>query len=174
MIETNWCVITGGPSSGKTTLINYLANQGYQIAPEVARSYIKKLLGQNNTLDEIYHNTEALQRGILANALKRERKLKPEQLIFFDRGTLDTVGYLHHYQIESPQVRASCQQKRYKKIFYCHPLPLFKDDVRIEDTQAAEQISAHIYQTYHAAGYELIELPVLPVDLRAHIVLQHS
>ena len=52
MIETNWCVITGGPSSGKTTLINYLANQGYQIAPEVARSYIKKLLGQNNTLDE--------------------------------------------------------------------------------------------------------------------------
>lgn len=173
MIETNWFVITGGPSSGKTTLINYLEKQGYQIASEVARTYIKTLLGQNMSLDEIYHNIAALQRGILASALKRERRLNPEQLIFFDRGTIDTLGYLHHYQIESPQVRASCKKKRYKKIFYCHPLPLISDDVRIEDNQAAEHISAHIYQTYHAAGYELIELPVLPIKLRAQIVLQH-
>jgi hypothetical protein len=35
-VHTNWQVITGGPSCGKTTLINLLANKGFRTAPEGA------------------------------------------------------------------------------------------------------------------------------------------
>lgn len=76
MIQTNWYVITGAPSSGKTTLINELAAGGYSIAPEIAREHIEILLANNHTLEDIQQDTQPLQRGILAGALKRERNLK--------------------------------------------------------------------------------------------------
>jgi len=39
-VQTNWHVITGGPCSGKSTLIDQLANHGFQTVPESARLYI--------------------------------------------------------------------------------------------------------------------------------------
>ena len=38
--ETNWYVITGGPSTGKTTTIDLLQKQGYHTTIEHARHYI--------------------------------------------------------------------------------------------------------------------------------------
>jgi predicted AAA+ superfamily ATPase len=35
-VQTNWHVITGAPSCGKTTLINLLADKGLQTVPESA------------------------------------------------------------------------------------------------------------------------------------------
>jgi hypothetical protein len=36
-VQTNWHVITGAQSSGKTTLIDQLADEGFRTVPEVAR-----------------------------------------------------------------------------------------------------------------------------------------
>lgn len=35
--ETNWYVLIGAPSSGKTTILDKLQSHGYLIIPEVAR-----------------------------------------------------------------------------------------------------------------------------------------
>ena len=43
MINTNWHVITGAPSSGKTTLIQRLAAASYPVAAEIAREHIQYL-----------------------------------------------------------------------------------------------------------------------------------
>lgn len=44
IIKTRWVVITGAPSSGKTTLIKSLALMGYKTVPDIrgggVRSYI--------------------------------------------------------------------------------------------------------------------------------------
>jgi predicted ATPase len=173
MIETNWYVITGAPSSGKTTLINHLATSGYTIAPEIARDYINRLLESNLTLDDIRQNTLKLQRAILAIALKRERHLKAEQLIFFDRGTPDSLGYFRYYQINADHVIHTCQRIRYKKLFYCHQLPLEYDSVRVEDSLSAKKIGELIYAAYDHLGYELIELPAVPVEQRLEIIYSH-
>lgn len=83
MIQTNWCVITGGPSSGKTTLINHLAELGYKTAPEIARFYINQLLSHDKkTLQEVKHDILWLQRKILNIMLRRERNLPKNDLIF--------------------------------------------------------------------------------------------
>jgi len=173
MIQTDWCVITGGPSSGKTTLITHLANAGYLIAPEIARKYIEQLLATNHTLDDICHDTRQLQRGILAIALQRERHLQPNQLIFLDRGTTDSLGYFDYYQIDARHVTQSCRHTRYKKIFYCHQLPVVEDDIRIENNDSAKQIGELIYQAYQNLDYELIELPAVSVEQRMEIILGH-
>ncbi|KTD34908.1 ATPase [Legionella moravica] len=173
MIQTNWYVITGAPSSGKTTLINQLATSGYTIAPEVARDYIEGLLESNLTLDNIKQDNLRLQRGILAIALKRERRLQTNQLIFFDRGTPDSLGYFRYYNINADQVTHSCQRIRYKKLFYCHQLPLEHDAVRVEDDSSALKIGELIYEAYDHLGYELIELPAVSVEQRMSIILSH-
>jgi predicted ATPase len=173
MIQTNWYVITGAPSSGKTTLINHLAKAGYQTAPEVAREYINGLLASNHTLDELRQNNWKLQRGILALVLKRERRLPPDELIFFDRGTPDSLGYFSYYQLKSDQIIPSCQRTQYKKLFFCHQLPLEYDSVRVEDSISAQQIGQHIYEAYKRLGYELVELPAVPVQERLDIIFSH-
>ncbi|MDI1353058.1 MAG: ATP-binding protein [bacterium] len=173
MIKTNWYVITGAPSSGKTTLINHLAMNGFSVAPEIARSHIELLLANNYTLDEIQRNNKPLQRAILASALKRERKLHAAELIFFDRGTTDSLGYFNYYHLETKNLIQVCQRFRYKKIFYCHQLPLISDEVRVEDTLGAQKIGESIFQAYIKMNYELIELPAVSVEDRSQIVLSH-
>jgi len=41
-VQTNWHVLTGAASSGKTTLINMLADKGYETVPEIARQFIDR------------------------------------------------------------------------------------------------------------------------------------
>ena len=42
-VQTNWHVITGASCSGKTTLIDQLADKGFQTVPEVARQYFERV-----------------------------------------------------------------------------------------------------------------------------------
>lgn len=173
MIQTNWHVITGGPSAGKTTLIEQLAQRGYCVAPEVARDYIKQFLAQNYTLEYITQHALQLQRGILALALKRERRLERNRLIFFDRGTVDSLAYFQYHHLEAAHVLHACQRIRYKKVFYCQQLPVVADSVRIEDNTSAKEIGALIYKAYEQLGYSLIELPNSSVEQRINIILSH-
>ena len=51
--QTNWHVITGAPCSGKSTMIDQLANKGFQTFPEVARQFFAQEVAKGRTIDEI-------------------------------------------------------------------------------------------------------------------------
>lgn len=44
--NANYYIFTGGPGSGKSTVLNILENMGYMTVREVARDIIKIRLGQ--------------------------------------------------------------------------------------------------------------------------------
>lgn len=173
MIQTNWHVIVGGPSSGKTTLINYLDSQGYHTVPEMARIHIKERLSAGSNLEDIIEDNAHFQREVLSRVLKRERQLPKNQLIFFDRGAPDSVGYFRYHHLETETILKACQKIRYQKIFYCHQLPMNQDAFRMEDSLAAKKLGDLIYQAYFDLGYPLIELPAISVQERMDIVLSH-
>src|SRR5688572_27283488 len=101
MIETNWSVITGGPSSGKTTLIRELEAQGHAVRHEVARSYIEQMMQHLRlTAEQVRQQTPYLQRQILALKLNRERHTQTNQPVFFDRGTPDSLAYFRYHQLK--------------------------------------------------------------------------
>lgn len=174
MIETNWYVITGAPSSGKTTLINLLSQMGFRTAPEVARNYIRHLLlSHHKTLDDIRNDIEVFQRQILAIMLERERQLPHDQEIFFDRGTPDSTAYFRYHHLDSQHVVKTSAHHRYKKIFYCHGLPVVNDDIRREDEETAKALGKLIYEAYIELGYPIIELPAFSVEERMQIIMSH-
>jgi len=51
--KSKWYVITGGPSSGKSTVLSCLEKMDYRIIPEAARVLIDEEMAKGKTLEEI-------------------------------------------------------------------------------------------------------------------------
>ena len=64
-MQTNWCVITGGPSSGKTTVVQALQDLGYKTTIEAARHYIDLQRINGKSIDEVRENQRNFQHKIL-------------------------------------------------------------------------------------------------------------
>ena len=62
--QTNWYVITGGPGSGKTTVVNQLNMLGYHTTIEHARHFIDTQMITGKTAEEIRKNRKEFQIGI--------------------------------------------------------------------------------------------------------------
>jgi len=78
-------IITGGPNCGKTSLINALAGQGYQVVPEAAELAIKQMQARGiwNPADK--DCIQDLQQRILHVQIELDSRINPHQTpVFFD------------------------------------------------------------------------------------------
>ena len=66
--QTNWYVITGGPSSGKTTTVNLLKARGYKTTIEHARHYLDTQQSNGKTVEEIRKHQAEFQLGVFKYA----------------------------------------------------------------------------------------------------------
>lgn len=64
-IQTKWVVITGGPSSGKTTTVNHLKSLGFHSSPESARTLIDMGIGSGLTTQEVRRDEERFNESVL-------------------------------------------------------------------------------------------------------------
>ena len=172
-IQTRWQVITGAPCSGKTTVIENLARCGFRVKHEVARSYIDRRLSQGETLAQIKSDPLAFERHILLAKLEIERQLPPSEIIFLDRAVPDSIAYfeLEGLPLAEPQVLS--HRLRYERIFLFEHLGFEKDRVRWEDRSQAAVLESLLEQAYTDLAYDIIHVPVLPVQERTDFVLQH-
>ena len=87
--------VTGGPSGGKTTLIDFLKKefgQKIKIVPEAASILYKGGFPRVKSYDGYYHGQKAIYET--QKELEELRmKTNPEQLIVCDRGSLDALAY---------------------------------------------------------------------------------
>ncbi len=131
--SSNWYVITGGPSSGKTTVLNELAKLGYLIYPEAARVFIDEEMAKGKTLKEIRGNETEFQKQVLKIKIKVEKEAPKDKIIFFDRAIPDSIAYYQICGLDSKEVLKFCQRKVYRKIFFLEQLPFDQDYARVED-----------------------------------------
>jgi predicted ATPase len=111
-VSTNWVVITGAPSSGKTSVIDALALRGYAVQGEVARAVIERHLKEGKTLAEIRRDESALQREMLEEKIALEKSLDPAALVFLDRAMDDSITYTASRITASP---GSISRKRLRR-----------------------------------------------------------
>lgn len=93
LIKTGLYVITGGPGTGKTSLIEELKIVGYQTVKEVARDIIKEQQQQGGDAlpwkDTVLYTSMMLERSVESYLAHKEN----EGILFFDRGIPDTLAY---------------------------------------------------------------------------------
>jgi predicted ATPase len=171
-IQTNWHVITGAPSCGKTTLINLLAEKGFQTVPEGARQYMEREIAKGQTIEEIRAKPVTLQRGISEVQLEIEGNLQASDFAFLDRGVPDTLAWYRVFGLNPNELLRECFQHRYASVFILEQLPLKLDGLRFEDDTIIGFLDDWHTWDYGALGYDVIRVPVLPPKERCAFVLE--
>ncbi|WP_019171531.1 AAA family ATPase [Pseudaminobacter salicylatoxidans] len=168
-------VLTGGPGSGKTTLIETLAAAGHATAPEAGRGIIRQHMAVDGPA--LPWNDPALFAELMLAWEMRSHEAARAGTgpVFFDRGVPDVIGYLCLTDLPVPlHARKAAEHFRYnRKVFILPPWPeIFAQDAeRRQDLDEAHRTYQAMVETYRACGYDLVEVPRLTVPERLRFVL---
>jgi len=173
--------ITGGPGSGKSTLIQALASQGLQTIPEAAIQVINELnteFGVDGQKEWRKTNKDEFQERVTRKQAALEASASKEaKFAFCDRGRLDGLGYCRHFKQAVPDAVADiAESASYAKVFLLETLSedAFANrgaDGRTSGRQDSVAISKCIGEVYEEHGHTLVRVPVLPVEQRVAWVL---
>jgi predicted ATPase len=170
---TNWYVITGGPSSGKTTTVNLLRDRGFTTTIEHARHYIDLRRVGGESVEEIRARQHEFQRGVLDMQLEQEAALDPDQVVFLDRALPDSLAYYRFLDLEpDPRLLEALAKASYKKAFILDLLPLASDYARTEDETAQRTIHHLITEVYAALPFPVVRVPAMDPNDRIDFILE--
>ena len=172
--QTNWYVITGGPSSGKTTTVNLIKDRGYITTFEHARHYLDTQRLKGRTVEETRKNQREFQLGVLDMQIEQENQNSPDVLVVPDRAIPDALAYYRFLNLpEDEKLTAALRMGFYKKIFIPDSLPITIDYARTEDEEAQQKIHALLIEVYESLGFPIIPVPVLKPEERVDFILNN-
>ena len=167
-------VITGGPGTGKSTVIAALENQ-YTCMPEVSRSVTRE--AQKQGIDQLFLHDPLIFSELLLKERINQYEAATEfadETIFFDRGIPDVMGYLDYLQVVYPeQFRRESMQRRYDRIFMMPPWEKIyqTDSERYESFDQSLLIFERLKSTYSTLGYRFEIIPEASVENRIEFIL---
>lgn len=168
----NWYVITGGPSSGKTTLIKELSKLGFITCPETARILIDKGIRGGKSVKEIRGDEAGFQRKVLKMKLEKEKKMPKDKIVFFDRAIPDSIAYYQICGLDPKEVLKFCPRKRYKKVFFLEQLCFDRDYARTENRKTIQKLNHLLKESYKNLGYKAIPIPSISARDRIKKILK--
>lgn len=167
-------VLTGGPGSGKSALIEALREAGYQRTVEAGRGIIQDQVAiDGNALPwrDPQFFAELMLSWDMRSYHMAEGKTGP---VFFDRGVVDVIGYLRLLGLPVPRhMEKAAEVFRYnRRVFGAPPWKeiFTQDQERKQDFAEAVRTYEAMVAAYQNYGYELIELPLVPVAERMRFV----
>jgi len=174
-LNTHKIVITGGPGTGKSTLINNLIRQGHHCLEEVSRQVT--LEAQKNGADQLFLTKPLMFSELLLKGRQKqyfESELYKNETVFFDRGIPDILAYMDYIGDTYPEkFIEACKNSRYNKVFILKPWRAIytNDNERYENFDQALKIHAHLVSTYKGFDYDLVDVPFDTVENRTNFIL---
>ncbi|WP_378174731.1 AAA family ATPase [Aquimarina sp. SS2-1] len=176
-------VITGGPSTGKTSIIKNLEQEGFFCFPEFIRSITQE--AKDNSSLEIISNPIVsvadpydFNMQLLNGRIDQynDQIADDKEIVFYDRGIPDVLAYMNLFnQTYDDTFIKACKNYPYDKIFLLPPWKeiYVSDEQRYESFEEAQQIHHHLLDIYSGFGYNCIEVPFGNVKERSTFILQH-
>lgn len=178
MLDNHFFTITGGPGSGKTSLINELKKCGYRCIEEVARQVIQEQMSIEGEAVP-WKNLKLFKEMLLSRSIETYKFAmeRAEEITFFDRDVLELISYDRYTKTESAdELKHAVQTLIYsKKVFVAPPWEEIycNDSERKQTFEEAVNVYKGIVRVYKEYGREIIELPKTSVENRADFILNY-
>jgi predicted ATPase len=169
-VQTNWHVITGAACSGKTTLIDLLADKGFRTTPETARVYFDSEVAKGRSITDVRADRAYVTRQVYARMVECERGLHPADVTFLDRALPDAPAFFRLAGLDPNEILPDFFHSRYTSVFILKRFPFQKDGIRAADDATAD-FESWLFRDYSALGYKAVWVPVLPPEERLAFVL---
>ncbi|MBT0608166.1 AAA family ATPase [Aequorivita echinoideorum] len=174
-MKTKRIVITGGPGSGKTSIIKYIEENGFSVIHEISRSVI--LEAQKEGIEQLFLTNPILfSQKLLEGRLKQfhDASKYTSDFLFYDRGMPDVTAYMDFVKTDYPKNFSQiCNENRYDCIFILPPWKeiYHTDNERYENYEQAESLYHYLYAAYENYGYNVINVPVGKIAERVDFIV---
>ncbi len=175
MIKTSKIVVSGGPGSGKTTIINSLKNLGYFCYDEISRDLIEK--GKKNGCQNLFIERPLKFSKILWKRREEQYKnsiiQKKYDIVFFDRSLVDITSYLEFIGKRNLNLEKRIVNYNYDVVFLIKPTKKFyrKDFSRYEDFNESLIIHSILKKNYQK-HFKTIKVPFKNISKRLNFIIE--
>ncbi len=169
-------VITGGPGTGKSSVIEHLKTRGFLCYEEISREVT--LQARKDGIEQLF----LVEPLLFSNKLLQGRKeqflsasAEPRNVVFLDRGLPDVLAYMDYKGDQYPdEYIETCQNHQYDYVFVLAPWQeiFVSDNERYENFEQAIEIHHHLLKTYMRFGYQLIDVPFESIEKRSDFILE--
>lgn len=171
-----WFILTGGPSTGKTSLLEELKKRGHAVKAEAATDYIRQRIEAG--VKEPWLEPDFQLNISLLHASREEEALnEKKEVVFFDRGPVDSLSYCLLLKkpcekgiVDLVEKGLSCGAY-HPMIFVTQELGIFQNtEVRHEDQDEARRLAERFVKDYASLGFEIVFVPSMSIAERADFI----
>ncbi|MCP3902918.1 MAG: ATP-binding protein [Planctomycetes bacterium] len=174
-------VVTGGSYSGKTSVVEMLADLGHEVIPEAAYEVIAELTEAHGVAEQARWrraNTVEFQRRITVRQHGREVEARrsASPFVFSDRGVPDGLAYCRLEGVAFPEdLDALVASARYAHVFVLETLSSFDERLgtgRIHTRADSYRVAEILDEIYRGCSGVVTRVPEAPVAERVDLVLR--
>jgi len=173
--------ISGGPHSGKTTLLEALKTEFPEahFVPEPAETVITRELAKEAENPDYTPIVPWIDYTKFGPAVADESETLEAAIpattttVFQDRSLIDTIGYARLSGFESfvPEVQRRAKLANYTLALFCEPVGNYAaTNIRRETVEEARVTHDFLAKAYDEAGIPIVHLPAVSVENRLQIV----
>lgn len=173
--KENYFILSGPPGSGKSSVLQVLKNKGIMVIDEPAREIIaeQRLIGGAGIYEK---NPNLFINLMLSRSIYQFKQyLKSDDVIIFDRGIPDFLGYADLAGIDSSIYMNAANVFRYHHTVLHMPFwdaIYVNDDERKMSADNAEKYGHMLEQGYDKANYKRVDVPFASIESRADFILK--
>ena len=181
-MNTKRIVITGGPGTGKTSIINALKKKNFHCFEEIIRTLTLAAKKEGDVSTHISNPIAFVSDPMLFNTKLLDGRIKQfkqadtlqKNISFFDRGIPDVLAYMGFFnQKYGDKFINACRDNVYNHVFLLPPWEAIytSDNERFETFEESKKIHQHLIKIYKKFGYHIIDVPFGTIEERTDFIL---